>query len=213
MALSLSFNVVERLDNLLLTITDDTGVYDAITNTTGWGAPNPAVTDIDGVTHTLELDIVLVTSNKTSTTFDTIDLFTIFAPGGGFVDVTDLVFELDCSMLQVDGVALGTSSYEFPDGLYQVTYTYDKGEVSEITTTSTVLLDGKVANSLYGLLRALPVQYECDDCHTKEILDIIFMKTYLDSIHASAYTARTTSILDQLGVLERLLKNVSSYNW
>jgi hypothetical protein len=76
-----------------------------------------------------------------------------------------------------------------------------------------VLLDGKVANALYELLRTLPTDYECGNCHTKEILDIIFMKTYLDSIHASAFSARTTSILNQLGVLENLLTNVSSYTW
>lgn len=213
MALELSFSVVERLDNKLVTITDTAGIYHAVTNPTGWeagAATNPDVADIDGVTHTLELDITLTTSNGTATTYDSIDVYTLFGP---FTDVGDLSFALDCSMLQESSVAMGTSDDEFPDGLYAVTYTYDKGLASEVSYESTVLLDGRVANSLYELLRNLPTDYLCGDCHTKEILDIIFMHTYLSSIHASAFSARTTSILDQLGVLENLLTNVSSYTW
>ena len=212
MALALSFSVTERNDNKLLTVTDNVGVYDAVTNTDGWGAPNPLVTGIDGVTHTLELDITVTISDGTATTYDTIDLFTTFAPLG-FTDVTDLTFPLTCAMLVDGGTALGSSSDEFPDGLYTITYTYDKGEASEVTTTTTVLLDGRVANALYEILRALPTEYECDGCHEKEVLDAIFMHTYLMSIHASVYSARTTAILDQLSVLENLLTNVSNYTW
>lgn len=210
MALALSFDVTERNDNKLLTVLDTTGIYDIVTNDDGWGAPNPVVTDIDGVNHTLELDITLTISNGTVTTYDSIDLFTLFGP---FTDVSDLSFALNCSMLQSDGTALGTSDDEFPDGLYAITYTYDKGLGSVITVTNTILLDGRVANALYELLRTLPTDYECGQCNKKEILDIIFMKTYLDAIHASVYSARTTAILDQLGVLENLLTNVSSYTW
>lgn len=213
MALELSFSVVERNDNKLLTVSDTAGIYDAVTNDTGWGAPNLAVTDIDGVTHTLELDITLTTSDYTVTTFDSIDLYTTFAPVGGFLTVADLVFPLDCSMLFVGGSSWGDSDTEFPDGLYQMSYIVDRGLAAEDIYTVTVLLDGIVANDLYALLRTLPVDYGLKECNTKRILDIIFMKTYLDSIHASAYSARTTSILDQLKVLERLLQNVSTYTW
>lgn len=213
MALELSFSVVEQNDNKLLTISDTAGIYNAVTNLTGWGAPNPTVSTIDGISHTLDLDIVLTTSDKLSTIFDTIDLFTTFAPEGGFVDVSDLVFELDRSMLKEAGVSYGTSDDEFPDGLYTITYTYDKGLATEVEITTTILLDGRVANAVYELLRTLPVQYECGGCHDKEILDIIFMNTYLMSIHSSAYSARTTSVLDQLNVLEKLVTNVSTYTW
>lgn len=213
MALELSFSIVEQNDNKLVTISDTAGVYDAITNLTGWGTPNPIVSAIDGTTHTLSLDITLTTSDKLSTIFDTIDLFTTFAPVGGFVDVSDLVFGLDRSMLKEAGVSYGTSDDEFPDGLYTITYTYDKGLATEVEIITTVLLDGRVANAVYELLRTLPTQYECGGCHDKEILDIIFMNTYLMSVHSSAYSARTTSILDQLNVLEKLVTNVSSYTW
>lgn len=213
MALVLSFSSVERNDNKLLTITDDVGMYDAVTNPTGWGAPNLSVVDIDNLSHTLELDIVLTISSGVSTTFDSIDLYTLFAPVGGFLTVADLVFPLDCSMLQEGGSALGTSSDEFPDGLYKITYIVDRGLITEEASIVTILLDGVVANELYSLLRTLPVDYGLKECNTKRILDIIFMKTYLDSIHASVYSARTTSILDQLKVLERLLENVSTYTW
>jgi len=213
MALALSFSVEERNDNKRLTVTDTAGEYNAITNPTGWGGINTDVSVLNGVTNTIDLDITLTTSDGTATVYDTIDLYTIFLPVGGFVDISDLVFELNCSMLQASGTALGTSDSEFPDGLYTITYSYNKGGLDEVSHTNTVLLDGRVANALYELLRTLPTSYECGGCHDKQILDIIFMNTYLMSIHASAFSARTTSILNQLAVLEKLLTNVSTYTW
>lgn len=213
MALSLSFSVVERNDNKLLTITDTAGTYHAVDNPTGWetgAATNPDPADIDGVTHTLGLDITVTTSDGTATTYDTIDVFTLFGP---FADAGDLVFALDCTMLVSGGSALGTAASEFPDGLYTINYTYDDGLGTEVTTVSTVLLDGIVANDLYELLRTMPVSYDCEACYDKKTMDIIFAKMYLDAIHASAYSARTTSILNQLTVVENLLRNVSNYTW
>ena len=210
MALSLSFAVAESNNNKLISVTDDTGVYDALTNTGGWGAPNPAVADIDGATHTLGLSITITTSDGTETTYDTIDLYDEFGP---FADVTDLEFDLDCSMLISGTTALGTADDEFPDGIYTFDYIYDEGLGSEVSTEVDVLIEGKVRNAIYELYRTIPTIYNCQDCKTKQILDIIFTRAYYKSMIISAYVARETELLNMLAVIERLVTNGSSYTW
>ena len=210
MALSLSFAVAESNNNKLISITDSTGVYDALTNTGGWGAPNPLVTEIDGVTHTLGLNITIKTSDSTETTYDTIDLYDEFGP---FADITELVFDLDCSMLLIGTTALGTADDEFPDGIYTFEYIYDEGLGTEISTSVDVLIEGKVRNAIYELYRTIPTIYNCKDCKSKEILDIIFARAYYKSMIISAYVAREDNLLNMLTVIERIVTNGSSYNW
>ena len=60
-------------------------------------------------------------------------------------------------MLISNGAALGDSDSEFPDGIYVFTYAYDAPTVS---TTGTMLIDGRVTTSVYELLRTIPTKYE-----------------------------------------------------
>ena len=211
MALSLAFTVAERNDNKLITITDATGVYAAVTNEGGWGgAPNPLVTGIDGTTHTLELFISIQTSGGVTTLYDGIDLYALAGP---FATVADLVFDIDCSMLEDGGVALGTADSEFPDGIYTFTYVYDYELGTEISTSAAALLEGRVRNAIYELYRTIPTIYNCQDCKSKEVLDIIFAKSYYSAMIASAYVARETELINMLAVIERLITNGSNYTW
>jgi len=210
MVLSLSFSVEERNDNKIITVTDSTGVYDALTNTGGWGAPNPEVTDIDGSNHTLEMIITITTSDNVEVEYDPIDLFTEFGP---FTTTADLVFELDCSMLLIGTEALGTTDTEFPDGIYEVVYIYDRGLGSEVSTTVNLLIEGQSRNSVYNLLREVPTIYNCSDCRSRVILDTLLSKAFLDAIRASAYVAQEENLLKDLAVLERLVIDGSNYNW
>lgn len=210
MAFTLSYSVTERNDNKLLTVTDTSGEV-ATGTATGWGAPNPEYATIDGVTVTLELDITITTSDGTSTTYDTIDLYTEFAPIGGFATITDLVFPLDCSMLTSSGVALGTSDDVFPDGIYEFTYTHDDGAATYTTTSE--LIYGNVKNAVYELLRTIPAMYECGAAHEKSTLDILFMRMYLNTLIISTLAGREDSVLTQLGVLEDLLNTNGAYTW
>lgn len=204
MALSLSFSHAERVDNKVLTITDTSGIYHAVTNPTGWGAPNTAVGDIDGVAVTLELDITITTSDGTVTVYDTINLVTEFGP---FVTVNDLVFAIDCSKLLDGGTALGTANDELPDGVYDITYS-----CNAITTTNVELIDGRVENAAFKLLRMMNTAYEYDGCIEDTTIVAIFVKTYLDSVRTLDVAARRQSVLEQLNTLERLLINTSVYD-
>jgi len=209
MALVLAFEVTERNDNKLLTITDTTGEVSTGT-VTGWGAPNALYTTIvaSGGAHTLELNIDITESDGTITYYDTIDLYTTF---GAFATIADLVFPLDCSMLKVSGIAMGTSDDQFPDGIYDIEYIYDDALATEKITTVAETVYGKVRNGTYELLRKMTTSYEYEGYIDDGVLLAIFTKTYLDGILAADNIARRTSVYTQLYVLERLLINESSY--
>jgi hypothetical protein len=209
MAFTLAFSVTERNDNKLLTITDTTGEVSTGT-ATGWGSPNPLYSEVvaSGGLHTLELNINVTTSDGTVTYYDTIDLYTEFGP---FASITDLVFPLDCSMLKVDDVAIGTSEDSFPDGIYDIEYIYDYDLVTESITTNTETICGKVRNGTYELLRKMTTSYEYEGYIDDGVLLAIFANTYLDGILVSDAIARRDSVTAQLYTLERLLINESSY--
>jgi len=204
MAFAPTFTIVEQGDNKLLTITDSTG-----TGSDGWDG-TPDVTHINDSTNNLTLDITITLSDGTETTYDTIDLYTL--NGGGFTTTEDLVFELDCTDFTVSGVALGTSSDEFPDGVYDVTYAYQKA-TNNYHTDYSILIDGQVKTDLYELLRTIPTEYECDYNHEREILDVIFMKGYYDAMLATAAIGRDEQVIEQLGVLEALVEDGSNNTW
>lgn len=195
MALTTTLSFTVQNDNKLITINDTTADY-------GIGG-NIAITDITALT----LDVTVIESDSTSTTYDTIDLYAGFGP---FSVLADMEFELDASDFTVSGTALGTSDTEFPDGIYYFTYTIN---TSVSVKTYNVLLDGRVVNSTYELLRNIPLYYLMGACKTKEIMDVIFTLGMIDSMESSAYVGNDDAILEQLAVIERLVTNGSSYTW
>jgi hypothetical protein len=198
MALALSLSYSERNDNRLLTLTD---------TTTNWNVDgNIAVTGIISLT----LDVTIVTSDNTETVYDQIDLYDIH---GGFTLSTDLVFPIDCSMLEDSGTALGAATDELPDGVYTFTYIVNEGGVAETSYTEDILVEGKVRVAVYELLRTLPTTYSCTECKTKEIMDAIFCYGLLNSMESAGYVAKNEELITQLYTLERLVTNGSSYTW
>lgn len=197
MAVTLTLTYVERNDNKLLTLTDTSA---------DWGTP--AV----GSITTLTLDVSITVSDKTETVYDQIDLVALNSLSGASTQA-DLIFRLDASKFEVDGVAMGTASDVLPDGIYEFTYTLDEGLATESVLNEFVLIEGNVRNGVYEALRAIPTLYECNECKSKEIMDAIFSYGYLNSIRAGGYVAKTEELLDQLYVLERLLDYGSSFSW
>ena len=232
MALDLSFSITERNDNKLITLTDNTGTYHAVDNADGWGDPNPAAgfawadivvsTDVTGPSQFhLILDLTITTSDNTSTTYDTINLRD--HNGSDFTAASDLVFEFDCSDFEEIGIVLGTSSDEFPDGIYSFDYRIvdndDHTLTNGVTTTSgyyevvETLIEGRVRNAVYELLRDLTTVYNCKDCCTDTVMDAIFARAYLDAIYSSAYVSKTEELLNQLAVLQRMVTDGTDYTW
>jgi len=195
MAVTLSLAYVERNDNKLITLTDDS---------TDWGTPTVA-----GIT-TLTLDLTITTSDGVATEYDQIDLVAEFGP---LALEADLVFPLDATYIQEDGVAIGTASDVLPDGIYEFTYTLDDTLPTDSELNEHVLIEGIVRNGVYDALRTIPVLYNCEECKSKEIMDAIFAYGYLNSMRAGGYVAKSEELLSQLYVLERLLNYGSSYTW
>ena len=195
MAVTLSLAYVERNDNKLITLTDDS---------TDWGTPTVA-----GIT-TLTLDLTITTSDGVATEYDQINLVAEFGP---LALEADLVFPLDATYIKEDGVAIGTASDVLPDGIYEFTYTLDDTLPTDSELNEHVLIEGIVRNGVYDALRTIPVLYNCEECKSKEIMDAIFAYGYLNSMRAGGYVAKSEELLSQLYVLERLLNYGSSYTW
>jgi hypothetical protein len=204
MALDLSLSYIEFNDNKAIKFTDTTGV-----TTGGWGySGNLDVTDIDGSTHTLELQIDITTSDNTTTSYDHIDLYDEFGP---FTDTDDLVFTIDASMLISSGSALGTSSTQLPDGIYEIVYIFDRGLGTVAYVNYKVLIDGQVRKEVYDELRQIPVQYTCkedfrDTFSNKDIVSALTHYSYLKGLEASSVIAKDEELLDILATLETIYK-------
>jgi len=201
MALTPSLSYSERNDNKALTITDTTVDY-------GVGG-NLAVTAIT----TLTLDVSITTSDGTETVYDQIDLVDLFGDSVApeFDAQTDMVFLLNASHFveSVGGAAMGTSSTELPDGIYDFIYIIN----GTTTYTESILVEGRIRIAVYELLRTLPTIYNCSECKTKDIMDAIYCYGLLNVMESSGYVAKNEELIDQLYVLERLVTNGSTYSW
>jgi hypothetical protein len=195
MALTPTLSFTVRNDNKLITITDTTVDYNI--------GGNISVAGI----ATLTLDVEYTNSSNVTTTYNTIDLYSLFGP---FVVQNDLIFELNPSHLIVGSTAMGDADSEFLDGIYYFTYTIN---TIEAVKEYDVLLDGRVVNATYELLRMIPQYYLFSSCNNKEILDAIFTMAMIDSMESSAYVGNDEAILEQLSVIERLVTNGSNYTW
>lgn len=193
MALAPLLSYSERNDNKLLTLTD----------VTVFGAPNILVSGITALT----LDITITTSDGTATTYDTIDLYTLYS--GPFALQSELVYEISCASLLDNTIALGTTDDELPDGIWSITYTIN----AEPPLEEDILIDGVVRTGVYELLRSIPTIYNCSECKSKTVLDAIYCYGCLNVLQSDAYIAKTEELLSLLYTLERLILNGSNYTW
>lgn len=200
MALTPTLSYEERNDNCLLTFTDTTA---------NWGTGgNIAVTDVTALT----LTIVITTSDNVATTYDQINLVTLFGDGVApeFNTQANMVFAINATMLKVSNVAMGTATTELPDGLWDITYVVN---TTAGTFNEDILVDGRVRVSVYELIRTLPTIYNCQDCKSKTVLDALYCYGLLNVLQSNAYVAKTEELISLLYTLERLVTNGSNYTW
>jgi len=203
MALELKLTYTQSKDNKILTFTDASGIYDA-NNLGGWGTPNPSVTDIDGVAHTLTLDVVKRGIDNADTTYDTIDLYDLAGP---FATVEDLIFPITGDMLVSNGTGASAVGEVLADGIYEFTYKYDKGLGTEASLIGTLLITGVVETEVYSLLSNIPDVYNQDNYKSRKIDFTIFSYSYLQSILSASYLSKTDDILRSLTTLQKLITN------
>lgn len=230
MALDLSLSILEENDNTGLQITDATGTT-ATGTATGWGVTaveqNPpatvVVTDIvagsDVTTASkwhLLLDVIVTTSDGTSTTYDQINLYDLDTTGP-FADNTELVWVIDPSDLVSDSEAMGESTDELVDGIYYITYSLVDNAAHgtiEDAFSVTILVDGKVRVKVYDVIRQIQSIYNCTNeeqpIYNKEFRDVLVaLLKYgiFRGLLANLSSGNTTEILNILDTLERLTTN------
>ena len=151
----------QSADLTTLIVSDNTGVYNSGTNSTGWGTPNTALADINGSTSHLTLGITLTEPDGSVITFDNIDFHTYH--GTSPATVSDLVFTLTAAKLKVSGVALGLATDQLPDGYWEFTYTIDHNLVGGTGTAMNYTLaldvDGIIRKAVYDLAQSEPDVY------------------------------------------------------
>lgn len=211
-------SIVQSNDTTVLRITDGSGLYNATTNPGGWlgeadsiPTTQPKASAVNGSTVHLYLDIAVTKSDNVTTTYDQIELYDEFGP---FTDVTDLVFDIDCTLLQVSSVAIGTATDSIPDGWYTITYSFvdDGSSYTDSTVTSYALIDGIVRNKVYNELRDVPystewIRYSNDFTEWTNILYPLYYYSLLQGMVSEVSNARKTEVLEMLATLERILVN------
>jgi hypothetical protein len=218
MALLLNIeDITQSNDSSILKIVDGTGIYNAITNPNGWrdeslSSPNdtPKVSEIDGITMTLYLDIVLTTSNGSEIEYDRINLYDIFGP---FTNVTDLTFNLNASMLITNGVVLGDDTTPLLDGWYTIVYGFEdiSNTYADVYTNGSIFIDGNIRKKVYDKLREVPYSntwslLNKDYNEWSTIIYPLYFYSLFTGMLSELSAARKTAVLNILSTLERLTK-------
>lgn len=205
MALEISLDTpIQSNDNTVIKFTDNTGIYAAVTNVHGWGSPNTAVSDIDGVTHTLELLVSITTSSGTQVDYEYIDLYDEFGP---FTTVNDLEFAITSDILLEGTDPLGTTEDVLPDGWYEISYVVDRDLAGEDTFSYQLLVDGNIRLKVDNALRELPYLWNtrADALNSRDwetLLGGLKKLSYFNGMLADVTTAKEEEVLDILGTLE-----------
>lgn len=192
MALSLNFTINSQNGCSEFLFTDTTGVYNADTNTTGWGAPNPVTGDVDtailsieNLTTSITYDDISVTPNDETTIYGTDDF-------------------------NISGINVCYT--QIPDGLYEFTYTVTIGD-----DTYTYRFKKLILCQTYCKVRQLAVEVDpdCGCCNSdcgKDTINFIEAFTLLKALEYSACCASVANINSNFESLQTFLSHLSCKN-
>jgi hypothetical protein len=161
MAADVKFSICQESNCDAFSFTENTGVYNAITNPTGWGAPNELTTDATAAT--------LLITGPDGTVYTTIDLFAT----GSFP-------KSDSTSVSIAASTLSSSLTTFTDGLWEMTYTVTTGTTT-YTETQTFFLYCQVSKCVNNLIAGL----DMNDCHcdVDSVNKALQAKAFADSLN------------------------------
>ena len=198
MSLTLHLNTSENCTCKTLTLTDATGVYHATDNPTGWGAPNPAYSDITCA----YLKITIPSGDVYYK-----DVTSIFT---GATSLSDLVFT-------IDGGDIGeTSNNLLSDGVYVVEYhvnddgTFSTNECTggtEYRSTINIPLFCQVQKCIIAKMVKVPQHYCCDECGNKYIDYIDDLWIMLKALQTADVSVSVTHFENVLEQVQKLCNN------
>jgi hypothetical protein len=220
MALELKYGTITQSnDSIILRVTDETGEYDSSLNPGGWvnelSAPvsgQPKVSNLNGTTISLFLDVEYTNSAEDVVVYDTINLYTTFGP---FASKDELIFDIDASMLLVGSTPQGANDEKLLDGWYKLTYSFvdttttyvDDAELTEL------FVDGIIRTKVYTSVKDVIYanEFERFNIDFKEWKNILYPQYYYSmfvGMLAEVSLARKTEVLSMLATLERILNQV-----
>lgn len=212
MAVSLNLDtIVQSNDNTMLRIIDDTGDYSS-SNVGGWGAPNTAVTTINGTTNALSVTVTITTSDGTETEYEPIDFRDYL--GASPTTADDLVMYITSAMLIPSGdtSAIGDADDELPDGWYKIDYTLYTIATDAVIDTYEIqfVVDGIVRNKIYSMLIAIPTDIYTSTPNRVYVHDWteltfpLYVLSIFEGMVAYVSNSRKNEILSTLNIIERL---------
>jgi len=186
-------------DYVTLTLVDSTGDYNVTTNTTGWGAPNIALTDVQ-YAH-------LVITTPSLTVFD-IDIINDL--GFDFSTITS-----DALIYNIPSSSLGQLSGEvLIDGIFTVEYristdaTWVDGAGTNYVNISSVPTWFTVQQQVFENIGTIPDLIGCSKCCNIAIKDINTQFLMLQAlIYASSY-----AYLDEFNTILTTLQQILSFD-
>jgi len=192
MALTLSLASCQSNGCKLLTLTDNTGLYQAITNPGGWNSPN-----VD-----LNTEVSIAT-------------LSIIDPAGAthLVDIiNDLGFDFttaiwDTLEYEVDNTYLGLASdIALSDGIYNVTYTI-RTIAADYTVERNFAVMCNTACDIANLIKLIPEQYNCNKCNTDYINQVFLCYMLYQSALSAAYCGSESEYNNIMTSLTTLINN------
>lgn len=193
MSLVLDFSVCQSADCTKFTFTDNTGAYDASTNPTGWGAPNPTLAD---VITPCTLDIT--TPDGTTYQIDLVSTTPVFP-----VSAPPNTLTLDASSIG------GTAGDSLPDGIYTFTYTVTTTGPTTYTQTITVGFYCQVKCCVFTMIKDLDITCDCCDTDKDTLMNAYLM--YKGLIYA-ANCGNITQFNTILAALQKLCTQSNCQN-
>ena len=183
MAVELKFNVGETKDCKNITFTETTGIYNATSNLTGWGAPNELTTDATIAT--------LLITDPSGTVYPAIDLLS-----------TASFPKTDGIAAAIPSTSLSTSLTKYADGFYTMTYSVTTATTT-YTTTNTIFLYCQIEQLVCKLVAALDI---CDCvCDRDKVDRALQAQAYLYAIQCAIQYDEFTKAKEIFSTLQRLL--------
>lgn len=202
MALQVSLSSIQQNSCAEWVFTDNTGAYDAVTNTDGWGAQNLPIDD--GTITYAELIISKYTDGVTTGDQITIDIIS------NWEDLTGLTSDpYDTGTTVANVVFTLTSDFglDLSDGVYQVTYrvgdgtTYDDS-TNKSSVTYNIATYCNIECCVEQRLANSPTEYSCVECSNSYIDITMTLWTLLQALKLAACSASIDKYLTILATLQ-----------
>lgn len=186
--MALELSLTKNITNYsVLTLVDNTGVYDAVTNPTGWGSPNMALANVDYA----HLEI--------TTPGDVLYDIDILSDLGIDYSTDDLIFNVTADLLG------GTLGDTLADGVWTVVYKVsDDAGVTTTDTTVRIATYYQVQILVFDSIATIPTFYLCKGCCSMKLKDIVIQFMMLQALVYAADYAYITEFKNILITLQQI---------